>query len=312
MALEAMDAFREFIVFSKHLNVTKAAGELCISPSTLSRHLAALERDIGMPLIERDGTATSLTAVGALVLKKASTLVGEYQSLLDQVARYKKNASYSLRIAYALDDRTMIDAVSLAKLRLKQDYGGLSVHPVRLRGKSPWQGLLDGDVDIIVDYNLVEGSFDPAQVTAVPLLEDSIVLALPRGTFPGRGAVRPQEVCRRYIPRPSASVDNYGDRVLAIFDGCEQRPPVRFIDAATMDEFFLHALDDDEMWLFSRRQFFNYTNVIPLSYRESCEVHELADCDTSYRRWAVYKTDTPNRLVPLFAEALSQADPERA
>lgn len=311
MGVEGLAEFREFIVFAKHLNMTHAAEELHVSTSTLSRHLAALEREIGMPLIRREGASVALTPVGSLVLKKASTLVGEYDSLLEQVEHYRVDASYVLRVAYALDDRTIIDALSLAKLRLKQTYGGFNVQPFHGRGQSGRDALEAGEVDVCIDYNLDEGALAHDGIVAVPLMADSIVLALPKGTFPGQGPVHVSQVCRRYIPRPSASFDNYFDRVLGLFAGCDQRPPTRFIDAATMDEFFMHALDPDEMWLFSRRQFFDYASSIPLSYRASCEVHELAGCDTGYRRYAMYKADNPNRLVAQFAQALAQVDPAK-
>ena len=310
MALEGMTEFREFIVFAKHLNVTHAADELHVSPSTLSRHLSALEQQIGMPLIRRDGASASLTPVGSLVLKKASTLVGEYDSLLEQVEHYRNDASYSLRVAYALDDRTMIDAISLAKLSLKQTYGGFNVQPFHGRGQSGLDALVAGEVDVCIDYNLDEAKLAGRDLVAVPLMQDSIVIALPKGAFPGQGQVHVSQVCRRYIPRPSASFDNYFDRVMGLFAGCDQRPPVRFIDANTMDEFFMHALEADEMWLFSRRQFFDYASSIPLSYRASCEIHELTGCDTGYRRYAVYRASNPNRLVAQFVDELAKTDPE--
>ena len=184
MALEGMSEFREFIVFAKYLNITRAAEELHVSTSTLSRHIAALEHEIGMPLVRREGSASSLTPVGSLVLKKASTLVGEYDSLLEQVARYRADASYSLRVAYALDDRTIIDAISLAKLRMKQTYTGLNVQPFHGRGQSGWDALRAGEVDVCIDYSLSPETLADDTYVAVPLMDDSIVLALPKGTFP--------------------------------------------------------------------------------------------------------------------------------
>lgn len=309
MALEGMDAFREFIVFAKYLNVTKAADELHVSPSTLSRHLAALEREIGMPLVAHTGSVSALTPVGSLVLKRASTLVGEYDSLLEQVARYKEEARYSVRVSYALDDRTVIDAMSLAKMRLRQTYGGFNVRPFRTRGQSSREALLSGEVDVFIDYNLDAAEPLDERLVAVPLMDDDIVLALPKGAFPGQQGVTAEQVCHRYIPWPSASVDNYFDQAVHVFAHCEQRPSARFIDAATMDEFFMHTLDVDEMWPFSRRQFYNYASSIPVSYRESCEIHELLDCDTSYKRYAVYLAENPNPLVPVFVRALAEVDP---
>ena len=194
---------------------------------------------------------------------------------------------------------------------MKQTYTGLNVQPFHGRGQSGWDALRAGDVDVCIGYNLAPETLADNRYVAVPLMDDSIVLALPKGTFPDQPRVHVSQVCKRYIPRPSASFDNYFDRVLGLFTGCSQRPPMRFIDAASMDEFFMHALDADEMWLFSRRQFFDYASSIPLSYRASCEIHELDGCDPAYCRYAIYAADNPNRLVAQFVEELAQADPAR-
>lgn len=47
---------REYIVFARHLNFSAAARALNMAQPTLSKHMIALERWVGVPLIERGGT----------------------------------------------------------------------------------------------------------------------------------------------------------------------------------------------------------------------------------------------------------------
>ena len=307
-----IELYREFITFSRFLNVTRAAEELNLSPSTLSRHLSALEGEIGGgPLFVRIGGGLVLTPVGSVVLRGASAIVAEYQTMSEHVAQLRTGTVSMVRVSFALDDRTIIDRVSVAKARLKGRFGNLNVQLRRSRGKGSREALANDEVDIIIDYDIGPG--EPASealradgLEILPLAEDSVVIALPAGTVELGRPVLAGEICGRFIPWPSAAVDNYLDQVLKLFSGCRHQPGVRFIDAANMDEFFLHVLDDDEMWPFSRHQYENYRGSIPRSYLENCDIHELADRDTTFRRHAVWRRDNPNPLVPLFARELGR------
>lgn len=301
------ELLNEYIVFSKYLSVTRAARELNLSASTLSRHLSALSKEVGMPLFTHGDGLLTLTQAGSVVLQGACTIVADYQSMMRRVAELESRQNQTIRIAYAIDDRTVIDCISMAKTALaKSEEGSITIAWVKPQGSDYRQELLDGHADIIVDYDLESTKPDPA-LEFVPLIEDSIVLALPKGTYGNRKTVDRDEVCDRFIPHPSASVDNYIEKVIGLFDGCRHIPSPRFINASTMDDFYMHTLAKDEMWLFSRRQLFDYTSTIPLSYRKSCEIHELAGCDTTLRRFAVYKRDNPNPLIARFVDEMAQA-----
>ena len=48
-----ISAFNEFVELAKRLNITETARMLNMSQPTLSKHMAALEEDLGFRLIER-------------------------------------------------------------------------------------------------------------------------------------------------------------------------------------------------------------------------------------------------------------------
>ncbi|NTU88376.1 MAG: LysR family transcriptional regulator [Actinobacteria bacterium] len=302
-----IEILREFIVFSKHLNITKAACELHLSPSTLSRHLSALEKEFGIPLIAHKSTNVALTKGGSIALEHACAISSEYQVLCAHMNSLKHVEFNDIRIDYALDDRQVIDRISLVKKSIKQCLPNVTVKPCHIRGKEMFDALLDRSVDVVVLYDL--DAVDVSMCSIIPLMTDSMVIALPLGNpFSGRPDVTLDKVADRKIPWPTASTDNYLQCVLKLFKDSNQQPSIRFVDSDNMDEFFMHDLAEDEMWVFSRKQLENYATNIPASYRQSCEIFEFADVDTTFTRYAVYLNDNENLSVPMFVEALTRSE----
>jgi DNA-binding transcriptional LysR family regulator len=61
----------EFIVLARYLNFTRAAAELHLHPSMLSRRVKALEQHLGARLVERDTHRVALTDAGQLLRRHA-------------------------------------------------------------------------------------------------------------------------------------------------------------------------------------------------------------------------------------------------
>ena len=65
---------QEFVTFSRYMSVTEAARHLHIAQSTLSNHIAAMERAFGCDLVSR-GKTMRLTAAGRELVSYASEIV---------------------------------------------------------------------------------------------------------------------------------------------------------------------------------------------------------------------------------------------
>lgn len=70
------ERLNEFVVLSKHANLTSAARELFISTSSLSQHITALEQELGYQLFNRAG-GMSLTPEGENALEYAQRALFE-------------------------------------------------------------------------------------------------------------------------------------------------------------------------------------------------------------------------------------------
>lgn len=70
----------EFVELAKTGRLSTAARNLFMSPSTLSAHIASLEKNLGCTLFER-GSGMTLTAKGDLALEHAQRILFEYEGL---------------------------------------------------------------------------------------------------------------------------------------------------------------------------------------------------------------------------------------
>ncbi|MEZ3500391.1 LysR substrate-binding domain-containing protein [Pantoea sp. KPR_PJ] len=63
-----LNAIHAFLVTARHLNLTRAAGELCVTQGAVSRKIATLEHYLGFALFERHARGLRLTVQGAALL----------------------------------------------------------------------------------------------------------------------------------------------------------------------------------------------------------------------------------------------------
>ena len=90
---------KEFVMLAECLNFSEAAERLFISQSSLSKHIQALERELGEKLFVRTTRSIRLSAMGELFLpyaRKIADLCSESEIAVDE---YKSRSSTSLTIA---------------------------------------------------------------------------------------------------------------------------------------------------------------------------------------------------------------------
>src|SRR5258708_18147325 len=56
--------------------IAAVAEALCYSPSAVSQQLAALEREVGVPLLRRSGRRVTLTPAGAALAEQTEAVLG--------------------------------------------------------------------------------------------------------------------------------------------------------------------------------------------------------------------------------------------
>jgi LysR family transcriptional activator of nhaA len=89
---------RHFWMIARHRSMTRAAGKLKISQSTLSEQLAELEDWLGQSLFERRGRELHLTDAGRVALEHAETIFTTGHELMTRFRQSDQNRQRVLRI----------------------------------------------------------------------------------------------------------------------------------------------------------------------------------------------------------------------
>jgi LysR family transcriptional regulator, glycine cleavage system transcriptional activator len=84
--LPPLDLIRGFEAAARHLSFTKAATELHLTQSAVSRQVQALEQHIGQPLFQRQHRALLLTEAGQLLQQTAAAMLADLSYTLERIA----------------------------------------------------------------------------------------------------------------------------------------------------------------------------------------------------------------------------------
>ena len=79
-----LTAVEAFIVTARHLNLTHAAKELCLTQGAVSRKIAALESWFGFPLFERHARGLRLSSQGSALLPDLRASYEQILTVVDQ------------------------------------------------------------------------------------------------------------------------------------------------------------------------------------------------------------------------------------
>ncbi|MEJ5178694.1 LysR family transcriptional regulator [Erwinia sp. MYb416] len=90
-----LNAIHAFIVTARHLNLTRAASELCITQGAVSRKIAALEAWLGFALFDRHARGLTLTPQGASLLPALQSGYQQMHEAAQQASR--QNAMIRLK-----------------------------------------------------------------------------------------------------------------------------------------------------------------------------------------------------------------------
>lgn len=90
---------RSFMEVVKTGNFSEAAENLYTTQSSVSKHIQALEKDLGVKLFDRSKRKVSLTTAGQLVAKDAKRILAAEQHLLQSLASFSQQTDGQLSLA---------------------------------------------------------------------------------------------------------------------------------------------------------------------------------------------------------------------
>ena len=176
---------RLLLELSRRGTVTAVADALAYTPSAVSQQLAALEREAGVPLLERTGRRVALTPAGTVLARYAESILAVLEEASAAVAATRDSLTGPLRIgAFPTAARTILP---LALVALGRDHPALELMVTELDPVAVPDALRAGALDVALtsayDYVPTEPE---AALDAEPLLAETIYLA---AGDPARGSI---------------------------------------------------------------------------------------------------------------------------
>jgi DNA-binding transcriptional LysR family regulator len=166
---------RSFLVVADELNVGRAAEQLHLTQPTLSRQIAALERDIGVPLFARTHRRFTLTAAGEAFRPAAQDVVRRADEAVRTAQRAHRGETGTLRVRFVQSATFEALPRLLGAFRLTHPDVVLDVETMTTLRQTAALGAGQADVGI-----LRPPVGDPALRIRV-ISRDPVVAALPAG-----------------------------------------------------------------------------------------------------------------------------------
>src|SRR5687767_5467928 len=170
-----LDLLRTLFSISEFGSLSKAAQQMHVSQSTLTRQMQALETEIGGQLLERGHSGVALTAAGHTLLEGMRPVVARADIIISEARKLARGQSSSVRIGYLMSAAGEYLNPALAALR--RSHPETKVQLVDLSPGAQIAALRRGELDVLVMGNInaaISREFFVRRIATFP-----VVVALP-------------------------------------------------------------------------------------------------------------------------------------
>ncbi len=144
-SLLPLNGLRTFEAAARHLNFSRAADELNVTPSAVSHQIKELESLLGVILFDRLHRGLALTSAGELLLPGVRTGLGAFTQAVDGVRKRFQSSALTVSVPPSVAMKWLVPRLG----SFKQSHPEIDV---RLSSDSELPNFTRGDVDIAVHY----------------------------------------------------------------------------------------------------------------------------------------------------------------
>ncbi|MEG2934424.1 MAG: LysR family transcriptional regulator [Gordonibacter sp.] len=159
MEISHLEEFSTLVTYGSY---TSAAKALFVSQPSLSRHVEALEKELGQDLlfIDRKSNQMTLTKAGQIVLEHASEINASFHNMLSKLDDISSMKPECIRIQNLLHLESMYDGIFEAVQNTEAQYSNVAFDYVSIdRSFSPCDAILSDQVDIAFRFSLTSEEY---------------------------------------------------------------------------------------------------------------------------------------------------------
>lgn len=162
-----------FLTISNCGTFSEAAKRLFLSQPTLSVQIAALEKELGVKLFERQGKNLALTPAGQILTRYASDMLGLRDRALQEIAHYKNTIAGTIRLFSSTVPADYILPPLIS--RFLQLHPEVYIELLRSDSSAVWDKVLAYEAD----FGIVGTYQNLGSIECTPFYDDEIVIITP-------------------------------------------------------------------------------------------------------------------------------------
>lgn len=286
-----IDLLNEFVTLTKCLNYSKAAEQLYISQSVLSRHIQSLETRLGVELLARSKHSVSLTPIGEIFAADAEKVIGMYEKAIEHVQMSKDGSlgTFELTTSYALSSLFLYEFLPKFNRKYPNIKAKINIQEVGVGTKKAIEDQVT-DMAILMDWT--ENS--SPLIEHEPFFRNSFYAFIPNGhPLYDKDSVTIQELSGLpmvYLSGPenqcsTAYFQKLFEKHHAVYNPC--------IAASGTEDIFLKILTEHSVSILSETVFrFTPSKIRPI---------KISDVDAYINTNLIWNKENTNPCIRVFA-----------
>jgi DNA-binding transcriptional LysR family regulator len=181
---------KSFLHAAENMSFSEAAKHLHLTQPTISHHIKALERGLGVELFARCGSNLKLTEAGRLLLPRARKIICQSIEIQEVMASLQEKIIGDLRIACSTTAGKYI--LPLLAARFCQRYPGVRTSILTCTPEHVVPRLLEGEANlgVVSSYDICRNGLECQE-----FFEDSITLIVPANhPWAFRRSIEPEDL----------------------------------------------------------------------------------------------------------------------
>ncbi len=218
---------RYFVAVAEELSFTRAALRLHLSQPPLSQQIQALERDLGVRLLERTKRQVALTEPGRIFLEQARQILAKAAEARSLAAAAAAGYSGQLRLAYTVSV-SFHPALPQTLLRFGQVAPNVRLKLNEMYTEPQYAALLADELDVGFVRNEPVHAQDARRLRITVIDREPLLLALPSGhPLASRPSLRLAEVAGdAFVSQPRELAATLHNRLVTLADQAGFQPTI--------------------------------------------------------------------------------------
>lgn len=220
---------RALLAINEMGSIRMAARMLNVTQPALSKSVSELEKELGIPILNRSSSGATITSWGRSILERCRTIDAEIQSISEDAAILRENWSGRLRIGIisVVAGQEIVSALR----NLRSRFPGIQISIHELRPQTVTQFVRDGIVDIGITTTIADTL--PSMISSELICQMDYVIVGSKETIASLGGKNRLDQITEYPWVNASENERSATHFFEIFDRIGVNRPADWINCSS-------------------------------------------------------------------------------